>query len=492
MRKTASQLKIAKCKLQNANCKMQVANCSRHTGNSSPFFIFHFSFFILQSAVAVLLVFPLGVLAATSFADEAAPPAERAAREIYVPFSDLHVLLERQPKRVLLGRAEYDDLVKKAKRTPETHAPLPAAVIAADYGVTLGQENAEIHGLLTIEVLERGLHALPLDLGGVGLADAKLDGRDAPLGRDDAGQLVLFVEGLGRHELTLDMVARLDTTAARQVLSYRLPRPPAAKLRLTAPGDVEIKEGADVVSRVVGQVSNLSHGTDVGQVANLSHPETTTRFELLPRQGDTTLVMTLNSHFQQHEGLVMARSVVVEEVTAAYEKLHATVSLQILHRAADQFRFVVPDGFEITDVASPLLAYWDVRQEGGRRLLGVKLREQTTDTVVLRIAAIRAPARLAGWHAPRLEPLDVVGSVTVLGLLVEDRLNVESFQTEGLIPVDVSVLGKAWGRAPQLRPVAAWYAPQGNYALTAHYVKPPAGLAVNANLVLILSDKGQK
>ena len=84
----------------------------------------------------------------------------------------------------------------------------------------------------------------------MGLTDAKLDGRDAPLGRDDAGQLVLFVEGLGRHELTLDMVARLDTTAARQVLSFRLPRPPAAKLRLTAPGDVEIKEGADVVSRV--------------------------------------------------------------------------------------------------------------------------------------------------------------------------------------------------------------------------------------------------
>ncbi len=44
-----------------------------------------------------------------------------------MPFSDLHVLLEQQPKRVLLSREEYDDLVKKAKKSPETHAPQPAA-----------------------------------------------------------------------------------------------------------------------------------------------------------------------------------------------------------------------------------------------------------------------------------------------------------------------------------------------------------------------------
>ena len=314
----------------------------------------------------------------------------------------------------------------------------------------------------------------------MGLADANLDGRDAPWAATTPANWSCSSRASGGTTLTLDMVARLDTTAARQVLSFRLPRPPAAKLRLTAPGDVEIKEGADVVSRVVGQVANLSHSATV------------TRFELLPQRGDTTLVMTLNSHFQRHGRLVMARSVLVDELTAAYEKLHATVSLEILHRAADQFRFVVPEGFEITEVASPLLAYWDVRQEGGRRLLGVKLREQTTDTVVLQIAAIRAPGGWKAGTAPRLEPLDVVGSVTVLGLLVEGRLNAESFQTEGLIPVDVSVLGKAWGSAPQFRPVAAWYAPQGNYALTAHYNKPPAEMAVTTNLLLILADKGQE
>ena len=182
----------------------------------------------------------------------------------------------------------------------------------------------------------------------------------------------------------------------------------ATQLRLTAPGDVEIKEGADVVSRTVDDAAKV------------------TRFELLPREGDTSLVMTLNSHLQRQQRAVVARSVLIDEVTQAYEKLHATVSLGILYRAVDRFSFAVPEGFEITEVGSPLLARWDVRQEGGRKLLNVRLREQTTETVVLKIAAIRTPGQLDAWHAPRLEPLDVVGSVTVLGLLVEDRLKAQS------------------------------------------------------------------
>ena len=163
MRKTHIQL-------QNANCKLQIANCRVRT--SCPFCNLQFAICNFQSIVAALLFFALTALNTVSFGDEPAPPPQRAPREIYVPFSDLHVLLEQQPKRVLLGRAEYDDLVKKAKRAPETHAPQAVAALAADYAMTLERDNADIHGLLTIDVLEDGLHALPLDLGGMGLAES--------------------------------------------------------------------------------------------------------------------------------------------------------------------------------------------------------------------------------------------------------------------------------------------------------------------------------
>ena len=78
---------------------------------------------------------PLVLLAAAlltgvpAAADE--PPQK--VREILVPFKDLNVLLENQPRRVLLSRQEYDELVRKAKVVPVKHAPLPVVVAAADY-----------------------------------------------------------------------------------------------------------------------------------------------------------------------------------------------------------------------------------------------------------------------------------------------------------------------------------------------------------------------
>jgi hypothetical protein len=95
-------------------------------------------------------------------AQEPAPEQPKTVRELFVPFSELNVVLENQPQRVLMTRKEYDELVKKAKQTPDKRAPQAALTAAAEYTVTLGQQRAQIAGRLSIEVLDTGLHALPL------------------------------------------------------------------------------------------------------------------------------------------------------------------------------------------------------------------------------------------------------------------------------------------------------------------------------------------
>ena len=439
-----------------------------------PTFPLSYLLTFLLSCLLSLLLLPAGQVAAA----EPNPPEK--VREIFVPFKDLNVLLENQPHRVLLSRDEYDALVKKAKTTPATHAPRATALLAADYSGVCDSQRVRLSGTLSIDVLEDGLCAMPLDLGGVGLLSAKLDGRDAPIGRDRFGRLSLLVEGRGRHVLALEMTAPLETTAARQILSFRLPRAAAGRLRLVAPGDVEVKSGADVAAREVDHAAGV------------------TRFELLPPAGDATLVMSLNSHLQRREQAVAARSVLVDEVTAAYEKLHATISLAILYRAVDHFRFVVPEGFEITEITSPLLARWDIQNEAGRKVANVHFREQTNEAVVLNISAIRVPAPLAAWQFPRLEPLDVVGHVAVVGLLVEQPLKAQSLAAQGLIPVDAAVLalampagaGQSAEAGSPLQAVAAYYAPQGRFSLSAQVVKPAAEMAVTGNVLLIVDDAG--
>ena len=99
---------------------------------------------------------------------------------------------------------------------------------------------------------------------------------------------------------------------------------------------------------------------------------------------------------------------------------------------------------------------------------------------------------------PRWQPRDVAGCVSVLGLLAEDRLRLDTLTTEGLIPIDAqtltdrlppSVLAAEPG-APTVRPVAAYYAPQTAFSLSADLQKPAGRLDVTSNVLLIVQDAG--
>ncbi|NUQ63983.1 MAG: hypothetical protein HUU20_16010, partial [Pirellulales bacterium] len=431
---------------------------------------------------SLLGIFFTGMIALAVLPQQAHAAGDRTqpvVREIFVPFGDLDALLENQPRRVLLSREEYEDLLKKAKKSPETPAPQEAALVSAQYEVAVEEDRARWNATITVDVFAKGLHAVPLDLSGLGLRQATLGDKPAPIGRGDDGRLVLLVEGTGPKALKLEMVSPLETTAATQVLKFRVPLPPAVGFRMSVAGDVEVKSGADVVSRAVDETARL------------------TRFELLLRPGDTSLVMTLNSRLQREQRAVAARSVLVDEITEAYEQLHATVSLEVLHRAVDGFRFVAPDGFDILEVRSPLLARWAIETEGGQRLLNVRLREQTVEPVVLGIVAQRTPPKLDAWTMPKLEPLDVVSHVAVVGLVVEQRLRTQSVAADGLIPIDTSVLTQAIPEsvlrqapgAPAVSAVVAYYAPQPKFDLSAQFAKPPAKLSAVTNVLLAVEDR---
>ncbi len=429
---------------------------------------------------AFLLLTAVGAATPVSQATAAEKPP--LVREIFVPGADLDAILEGQPERMLLTRKEYEELLAKAKKAPERHAPQKALLTSADYQATIETGRARLVGHLEFEVLEEGLWAMPLDLAGLGIRRAGLDGKTASLARSGNEQLTLFLEGVGRHELALEMIAPMATSAARQRLTVRLPDAPTSRLHLAAPGDVEIKAGANVAERVVDEEAGV------------------TRFELPVATGKLDLDLSLNSRLLRRDRVVIARSVLVDELTEAYERLHATVSMAVLHRAVERFDFALPEGFEITDVATPQLARWAVASRDGKRVLEVYLREPATDSAVLTLSAIRTDTDLAKWQLSRFVPLDVLAESAVVGVLLDQRLNAQTVTAEGLIPIDTSVLRKAIPEtvfqaapgAPSIRPITAWYAPHGEFKVAADFVKPPAEVAVMTNLLLVLEDQRQR
>ena len=132
----------------------------------------------LLSAIVILLVAGAALAQPKSAAKPATP---QPIREIFVPFEDLNVILENDKHRVFLTREEYEALIEQAKSKPEVPAPYKVVLLGAQYEGELEDGRAVIHGTITLEVLEDGLFAYPLDIGGVGIRSATLDGKPAAL-----------------------------------------------------------------------------------------------------------------------------------------------------------------------------------------------------------------------------------------------------------------------------------------------------------------------
>ena len=68
----------------------------------------------------------------------------------------------------------------EARRCPPAGAPQPVVLLSAAYDGTIRERVAVVRGQLEFEVLDPGLHAVPLSLEGIALWTATLDGATAP------------------------------------------------------------------------------------------------------------------------------------------------------------------------------------------------------------------------------------------------------------------------------------------------------------------------
>lgn len=445
-------------------------------------------------------------LSATVAAQDSAD-AQRRIREIYVPLEEFSRIADGRAECVLLSRQEYAALLASAApQAASAPAPCAAALVSAVYVITVERERAEITGTLIVEAMDPGLQEVELEIDRAAVRRARLDDGPAPLARFRPDELKLLVEGVGRHELSLELTAPVETTAAQQTLSLRLPTPPATHITMSVPGNVEIKSGAAVASRVfdeAGQVTRFELIPQGYERPAGDPPDPARRSLRMPPgagKGGLSLVMTLNNRLLQTQRAVTARALLVDEITTTYERVHATYLMTVLHQAVDRFQFAIPDGFDVTDVRSPLLSQWAVAAGPSQTILDVRLRQSIDDSVVIGISAQRVGGDPAAWSLPRLAPLDVVSDAAVVGLLLGDSLALQSLATDKLIPLDTRVITEALpdvmfggeGGAPRLRAVAAYYSPAGSEGLDATGVfrRPAARLLATTTLLLTL-DHGE-
>jgi hypothetical protein len=399
-------------------------------------------------------------------------------REIFVPFADLHVLMENNSDRVLMSREEYQTLLESAKTKEIKRAPEDSAIIDAAYSGTIESSHATITGSLIIESLNEGWLQIPLKLSGVVLREALLDGVPANLRRDEQGEVLLLVSGQGRKKLTLSMSVPLETTAARQSMALQLPAPASARFDLTVPGNVEVKSGATVVERTYDTTTDR------------------TRFELLVSRAPMNLLMSLNNRVQKDEQVVVANSVLIHKLNLGNQELQILTTMDVIHGAIEKVNFKIPAGYQIQQVATELLAQWEIRKgESEGDELRIQLREPTREDVELQILASREVSELATWRAPDFRPLDVAGHISVVGILADAHLRSLRLTSTGVIPIDHVFLEQIVPResltteaANPLMTIGAFYAPRADYTIESVFEKPAPEFQVKSSTRMVIGE----
>ena len=471
---------------------------------------------IKQTLIAILIAMAMSLLVfqKEAMAQVKAPTdlPKLPTREIRVPFDDLPVLLGGKNERMFMTRAEYDDLLKKANVTPEQIAiarqvqldesKIPTNVVMLDAlnAVTVETGRASIQSDLTIEILKPGLQTVHLTLQHVGLLEALLNDKPAMLSPSLDANLpgaTLFLEGKGQHRLRLKMVAAVSTSAAQQTLTIALPHAAANKWTMKVPGNVEILSGAHVRSRKVDSHANL------------------TEFEWIPNragaanlQSPFSLVMTLNNKMLRDTRALEAKSILLTEITDAYEQVTQRVMINVLNGAENRFQIVIPNDFEVRKVQSPLLSRWNTLAKPqpdnpSERVLEIELREPVSDQVVFDIVASKPSKgnyaeQPVDWSWPVWRVLEAESQTAILAISLENGLRMQSIESGNLILLDVGVLDTAIPAemrvreptAPNVRPIATLYAPDASQSVTGQITKPKATSKTALNTLAIVSESG--
>ena len=398
-------------------------------------------------------------------------------REIYVPFDDLKTVLASGIQRIYLPRSEYETLLKKANIKPGDTPPQQSLLRSAKYQINVLDDSALVVGDFEVESLAAGLQQLPLGFSGVSILNVTVGENAASLVRDSEQLVRLLLPSIGKSQVQFSMSTAVQHAAAEQTLTMLLPHAANSRIELSVPGNIEIKSGASVLERTVDEAKDV------------------TRFVLLAKPGPLKITMSLNNKRLRTEAIVVARNVLVAELTQAIQRLHGTFSMQMEQGAASDFRFAIAAGFQVTDVQAPGVSRWSVVEKNSQQILTVQMRVPQTEDLLIKITALHSGPAIDAWEFPKIEPLDVLVSTGVVGILADRRLAINSLETDGVIALDTQILEQALPEsifvvepgAPLIRVLGTYYVPQSDYKISAQVTHPENRIHVQTTTQLSLN-----
>lgn len=380
------------------------------------------------------VAFPASVLFA---AEEDVPPKEQS---IYVPYEKLWEVFEKEGRGVFLPYERFIELWKAAEKvrpkrvTPEP--PVSYLVSRVSGNAVVSKDVLTVKADITVEVLKKGWHEIPIGLGDVAITSATVGGAPARLVRRDGRDYHLLVEkkddAAEPLTLQLEFARQYTKTPGRNSVSFRTPPAPVSRWDVTIP-----EPGVKVDIHPLLAATDAPTTSEKSETHVLAFVGATPsmRIEWTPKAEGAKGLKALANARAEH------RVTIDEGVTRNVARL----TYEISRTELSQLQLQVPAGHKVVNVFDANVREWSVQGAADGQTVTVQLFEPTKGTQVLNVELERFSDD-AEVTVPVVKALGVARQQGVVAVRVDSALRAEAGKREGLFQLDKHELPGALAR----------------------------------------------
>jgi hypothetical protein len=382
---------------------------------------------------------PAAKPAATPAAEAAAEPPPVREESIYIPYTKLREVFEKEGRGVFLPYEKFMDLWRAAreKTAPavEPKPPVDFLISEAENKATVSKDVVTVAATLRIEILKEGWNAVPLRLGDVAITKATLDGEPARLVAEPGTGYKLLVEKKGKdprqYALTLQFAKAYTKAPGQNSVSFESPQAPVSKW------EVRIPESGVKVS-----VHPLLAATEVPQVKGAAEETVILAFV----GAAPTVRLDWTPKAEGAKGLEALASVQVQQQTSIEEgvvRTRAQLAYDISRAELGRLELEVPADQKVVNVFDPNVREWSVAAAGETQKIAVQLFEPAKKSQNLAVDLEKFAADQGAIKVPLLRALGVGRQQGFLVVRVAQGLRAEAAERTGLAQVDDAELPQA-------------------------------------------------
>ena len=395
----------------------------------------------------------------TDSPDEANASTEKE-RTIYIPFSKLRDVFEKEGRGVFLPYDQFQALWKAAQDNrlqpnPPAKSPVDAIISSVINEATVQRDVVQVEATLSIEMIKKGWIQIPIRLSEAAIQSATIDGEVARVTLTPDGGYQLLVEHKTDEpktvELKLVYSRAFEKSPGRNSVTFDAPQAPVNRWRIRIPQ-------AGVKVNVQPMIAASEVADEDKDDASDPEPKTTKPKDetvLLAFVGAAARVaIDWTPKSEGATGMTALTAVQVQQEMYVIEgavRTRASLQYEISRGELSQLSIEVPSEQKVVNVFDANVRKWLIVKEGDLQRIDVELFEpaRTAQNLLIELEAFTEGEAAKIITAPTIRAIDIGHQQGTLVVNIDPALRAEATTRTGLLQVDPSDLppglaGQTW------------------------------------------------